>query len=760
MADGVEVAKAFVTIVPTVQGAQKTVNSAMLPAAESAGKKSGAAIGSGITDGVKKAAKVAAGAIAAIGVGKAVKSSIDAFTGLAASTKSLQRIMGGTAEEVSGMSGAMRLSGMDTSKANTSLTILSKKLSALQGDADATAKASKALGTSIFAADGSMRSMSDILPEIADRFAEMPDGAQKTALAVQYFGRSGAAMLPFLNKGSAGIAELTAKAKELGIVLDDSAMDDFGNYRVAVRELSVAFDGLKVSAGSTIAPIATEVVNGMSSVVVPALGATLRAFLDFGEGLKESIDFEGLHEAFAGVSDALGTAFGDGNKAQTFGATVGAAINGLIPVIQASTPIISGIADAFKWLSDNASTVVPVLVSVAGALVLVKASSAVVGMVQGISGALVGIASRGVAAGAGLAATAAGEAAAGSASTAAAPEILAAAAAVIALGAGIMLASAGIYMLASGAVMLAESGIGAVGTFALMAAAIAGLAIVFAAIGPALTAASVGMLAFGAAILLVGAGASLAGLGLVLMASAVPTIAKYALTAGVGLAAISAALILFTVSGLVAVAGMVALTVTLGIFSAAMLLASVGSGRVAKSMVAIAKSTLAMRSGLRDVPAMCKAVKSEFKGLSNAIEGEMDDSVDAVKDGVSDMVNAWSGAEFKKPKIPLPHFKVDGKLNMNGKGGSVTVPKVSVEWYKTGAIATDASIVGIGERGNEAIVPLSGSYMQPFARAIAENMGGGNTINIQLNYSADADANQMVLDIANGLRRLNMIGGA
>ena len=57
-----------------------------------------------------------------------------------------------------------------------------------------------------------------------------------------------------------------------------------------------------------------------------------------------------------------------------------------------------------------------------------------------------------------------------------------------------------------------------------------------------------------------------------------------------------------------------------------------------------------------------------------------------------------------------------------------SVPSISVSWYRTGAIAMGASVVGIGEAGPEAVVPLSGSEMDPFADAVAGRMAqrGGN----------------------------------
>lgn len=71
----------------------------------------------------------------------------------------------------------------------------------------------------------------------------------------------------------------------------------------------------------------------------------------------------------------------------------------------------------------------------------------------------------------------------------------------------------------------------------------------------------------------------------------------------------------------------------------------------------------------------------------------------------------------------LPHFRMSGSFNPQ----TGAVPSVSVSWYARGGIFDGASIVGVGERGPEAVVPLSGQRMQPFAEAVAEGMGAGAT---------------------------------
>ena len=46
-----------------------------------------------------------------------------------------------------------------------------------------------------------MKSTEAVLLQVADVFANLEDGAVKTALAVKLFGKSGMDMIPFLNRG-------------------------------------------------------------------------------------------------------------------------------------------------------------------------------------------------------------------------------------------------------------------------------------------------------------------------------------------------------------------------------------------------------------------------------------------------------------------------------------------------------------------------------------------------------------------------------
>lgn len=70
-----------------------------------------------------------------------------------------------------------------------------------------------------FAAKRGVKDLEGELRHAADQFERMPDGAAKSALAMKLFGKNGTALIPMLNKGSAGLDAMMAKARDMGFVL-------------------------------------------------------------------------------------------------------------------------------------------------------------------------------------------------------------------------------------------------------------------------------------------------------------------------------------------------------------------------------------------------------------------------------------------------------------------------------------------------------------------------------------------------------------
>jgi hypothetical protein len=81
------------------------------------------------------------------------------------------------------------------------------------------------------------------LGTIADRFRTIVDPADQTRIAVELFGKAGAELIPLLNQGSEGIAELTAEADRLGITLNTTTAAGIGAADSALKKLSATVSG-------------------------------------------------------------------------------------------------------------------------------------------------------------------------------------------------------------------------------------------------------------------------------------------------------------------------------------------------------------------------------------------------------------------------------------------------------------------------------------------------------------------------------------
>lgn len=192
-------------------------------------------------------------ALKVIGGLKGVIDSMDAVY------NSAQKI-GTSTENFSGLAYAAGQADIPVEDLEKSLLKLSKTLDDARSGTGAAAEAFQRLKID-------PRQFSDpaeALLEIAERFAQMPDGVNKAALAIQLFGRSGAQLIPFLNEGRAGIKALTDEAARLGVVLDGDAAKAADQFNDSLDKLSKAGKGLGVSIANGILPGLNEVTRLMA----------------------------------------------------------------------------------------------------------------------------------------------------------------------------------------------------------------------------------------------------------------------------------------------------------------------------------------------------------------------------------------------------------------------------------------------------------------------------------------------------------------
>lgn len=212
------------------------------------------------------AAGVAGGMGAAFAASKVVdfaRNSINAFSDLGSETLKLQRYMGGSAEDASRLAHAFTMSGVSGETSAKGIGILEKHLAAND-------KAAKSLGISFQDANGKVKPMNELLPLIAEKFKNMPAGAERSALAMSLFGKNGMAMMPFLLKGKDGVAALMAESDKLGTTLSGKDLDAVKANTAAKRKFGEALKGLQVTIGKELYPEVTRLAAFTTEKLVPA----------------------------------------------------------------------------------------------------------------------------------------------------------------------------------------------------------------------------------------------------------------------------------------------------------------------------------------------------------------------------------------------------------------------------------------------------------------------------------------------------------
>ena len=126
-----------------------------------------------------------------------------------------------------------------------------------------------------------------------------------------------------------------------------------------------------------------------------------------------------------------------------------------------------------------------------------------------------------------------------------------------------------------------------------------------------------------------------------------------------------------------------------------------------------------IKSTIEGVSSVISSVTSTFESVRKAIS----EPIESAKKTVSDVISTIKGffpisIGRIMDNIKLPHFSLVGEFSLNPP----SVPHLDIDWYATGAIFKEASVIGVGEKGPEAVIPLSGTRVRPFAEAVASEL--------------------------------------
>ena len=275
MADGsFEIAKAYVTIIPSFKDGQNTISKELgavtETASKEAGEKSGKSFGESLAKGLKTTAAVITGAMAAATAGAVA--SAKAFMSAAKQTAAYGDEVDKTSQKL-GLSNkayqewdyVMKICGTEMSSMTTGLKTLTNKLDDAKNGSESAQAMFSALGISM--EDLSTMSREDLFKKTIEGFQQMSDSTERAALANDLFGKSGQNLAPLFNLTSEETQNLIDKANDLGMVMSDEGVKASAGYTDAMTTLQSTMTGVKNNIMTQFMPGLAKATEGLADAL-------------------------------------------------------------------------------------------------------------------------------------------------------------------------------------------------------------------------------------------------------------------------------------------------------------------------------------------------------------------------------------------------------------------------------------------------------------------------------------------------------------
>ena len=228
------------------------------------------------------------------GLGFLIKRSMNATDEMA----KMSRAIGVSVEELQALRHAAALGGMESTQLDKAVQKLAINMADMSRGVGLAKDVFEKHNIRVTEMDGSLRSVIDVMNDVANVTATMTNATEKADLAYKLFGARGAKMINMLNGGSEAMQKAMAEAKELGLVMSgDTAkgVEDandaitrlssflLSSFTRAVAELAPAIEAitvaimqwvnLKVKEGGGIGAIARSMANAIIMATVDILSA-------------------------------------------------------------------------------------------------------------------------------------------------------------------------------------------------------------------------------------------------------------------------------------------------------------------------------------------------------------------------------------------------------------------------------------------------------------------------------------------------------
>jgi len=168
------------------------------------------------------------------------------------SAAKLSENIGVASDSIIGLRHAAELSGVGAEEMDKNLAKLSKTIGEAAGGSKQAGAAFAKLGVDVKNSDGSVKNSEKVLMELADKFKDLPAGAERATLAMDLFGKTGANMVSVLKDGSSGLKEMVDQGK--------AAAGDVEGISEAMQKLNDAGTKAKAALTGIIAALANNAV--------------------------------------------------------------------------------------------------------------------------------------------------------------------------------------------------------------------------------------------------------------------------------------------------------------------------------------------------------------------------------------------------------------------------------------------------------------------------------------------------------------------
>ena len=229
--------------------------------------------------------------------------------------------------------------GKAANDSGSSLDEVAKAMGKLaKGIVDPASKASEALksiGVSSTDAQGKIRGVDAIMLDLADKFSKMPDGVQKTALAMELFGKSGSNIIPMLNEGKDALNEYSA-------TIDGKMAAAADKFNDSINKVTSSISGPFNQAVTALLPTITKLAEGIAAAATgfSKLPEPVQTIIGGIAGLAAAfVVLAPAINAIVGIFTVLGGLFAGGGVLATIAGYLGA----LGPVVAAIGSALSGL---------------------------------------------------------------------------------------------------------------------------------------------------------------------------------------------------------------------------------------------------------------------------------------------------------------------------------------------------------------------------------------------------------------------------------